>query len=97
MKQTYRRLLRLYPPHIRAIYGDEMRAGFDAGCDQCSSRLSLIRFCSMSMLSLAIDATVERLWTFGSHPSFSGRRPPDFGMVRPPNMGKKEWFHRGHD
>jgi len=44
-------------------------------------------------MSLLIDAIVQRLWTFGSHPSFSGWCPPDLGVVRPPNMGKQEWFH----
>jgi hypothetical protein len=92
MKRTFRLLLNMYPPHVRAIYADEMRAAFESALDRCVSRWSRLRFCSMSILATGIDAAVERLWTLGSHPSFSGCRPTDLGVVRPPNMSKAEWF-----
>jgi hypothetical protein len=92
MKQAYRHLLTVYPPHIRSIYGQEMVLDFEARFDRCDSMLSRIRFCAGSIVALLIDAIVQRLWTLGSHPSFSGRRPADLSVVRPPNMGKGEWF-----
>jgi hypothetical protein len=92
MQRTYRRLLRLYPSHIRTFYGDEMAVGFDSTLDKRRDLLARIRFLTLSIAALLTDATVQRLWTFGSHPSFSGRCSPDLGVVRPPNMGKSEWF-----
>jgi hypothetical protein len=92
MKKMYRRLLALYPSHIRTTYGAEMASAFDANLDRSPSSWSRFRFYAVSIAALVLDATVERLWMFGSHPSFSGRRPPDLGVVRPPNMGKREWF-----
>jgi hypothetical protein len=39
------------------------------------------------------DAASEQLGRLSSHPSFRGRCLPDLGVVRPPNVGKREWFY----
>jgi hypothetical protein len=70
-----------------------MIAAFDSVLDRRHGTLSRTRLLIASIPRLLIDAAVQRLWTLGSHPSFSGRRPSDLGVVRPPNMGKAEWFH----
>ena len=51
MTRAYSCVLHLYPAHIRAIYGAEMRESFES-------------------------------------------RPSDLSVVRPPNVGKREWFYR---
>ena len=93
MKQMYRHLLRLYPAHIRTFYESEMAEAFDSTLNKRQEIFARSRFVAFSLAALVVDAIVQRLWTFGSHPSFSGRCSPDLGMVRPPNMGKGEWFH----
>jgi len=39
-----------------------------------------------------LDVAIDRIHTVYSHRSFHGRSRPNPGVVRPPNMGKKEWF-----
>jgi len=95
MRRLYQALLTLYPPHVRTIYSAEMIRSFEAALSERHGVLSRIRFVVVSTCVILMDATVERLWTFGSHPSFTGRRPSDLGVVRPPNMSKAEWFHAG--
>ncbi len=94
MAHAYLHLLRLYPVHIRAIYGNEMLAAFE-------NRLTSARLCGRgALLRLALvelsrvlpDAACERIAMLSSHPSFSGPCLRDPGLGRPLNVGKKEWF-----
>jgi hypothetical protein len=41
---------------------------------------------------LACDVAIDRINTLYSHRTFHGRTRPNPGVVRPPNMGKREWF-----
>ena len=41
---------------------------------------------------LILDGLAERISTLYSHQSFRGRRTPNPGQVRPPNMSKVEWY-----
>ncbi len=43
---------------------------------------------------LIVDGLAERAATLYSHHSFRGRRTPNPGQVRPPNMSKSEWYGR---
>ena len=44
------------------------------------------------LVLLVVDVAAERVSVLYSHRSFHGRRRPDLGVVRPPNMSKDEWF-----
>ena len=95
MTRAYQALLHLYPYHVRALYGDEMIAGFG---DELQNRRRRGRaatavFLARELLRLLPDAAAERVATFGSHPSFRGRCLRDLGVVRPPNAAKGEWFY----
>lgn len=92
MLRTYRRVLRLYPPHVRAVYGAEMEADFAARLRMRRGRLARALLMGRELLLIVPDAAAERVALLSSHPSFHGRRPPDPGVVRPPNAGKEEWF-----
>ena len=92
MVQWYRHLLRLYPPHVRIIYGAEMLSGFTERARSADSRIRKMRLLLRDVATVLPDAAAERIATFSSHPSFHGARPPDLGVVRPPNVSKREWF-----
>jgi hypothetical protein len=95
MMRGYSYLLRLYPVHIREIYGVEMFASFRERSDsvRVKGRWALLRFLILEFWRALPDAVCERIAMLSSHPSFRGRRPRDFGVVRPPNAGKREWFY----
>lgn len=90
----YRRLLSLYPKDVLGIYGREMADDFERGVAAARGRgrVAQIRFVVRELSWLLCDATAERVATLYSHPSFRGRRLPNPGQVRPPNMSKKEWY-----
>ena len=92
--RMYRRLLRLYPRDIRTLYGDNMVSAFAQQLAACRRRgqIASARFVLGELVRLLPDAAAERIATFGSHHSFHGRRLPDASLVRPPDVGKKEWF-----
>jgi len=94
MVRAYARLLRLYPDDTRFAYGSEFLADFERGCvaARSRSRLSLLRFFVSQTIARAVDVVMDRVHTLYSHRSFHGRTRPNLGVVRPPNMGKKEWF-----
>ena len=99
MTQAYRYLLRLYPVHFRIIYGDEMWTAFERRKALVRRRrpLTMLRLV-ISELCLAVpDAACERIALLSSHPSFRGRCLRDLGVVRPPDVGKKEWFYEDGD
>ncbi len=79
---------------VRFACGEEMLADLRRGHAEHRrrGRLVLARFVCSRVLALLVDVTVERANTLASHRSFHGRGEPDLGVVRPPNMGKKEWF-----
>jgi hypothetical protein len=74
-----------------------MAEAFDSTLNERQEIFARSRFVALSIAALMLDASVQRLWTFGSHPSFSGRCTPDLGVVRPPNMGKREWFYSDNE
>ena len=94
MTRAYRQLIRLYPEDIRFAYGDEMAADFEEGLGRGRRRGQAAHavYVVWRLLVLFCDAAAERVSSLYSHRSFHGRCEPDFGVVRPPNMGKKEWF-----
>jgi hypothetical protein len=94
--RAYWCLLRLYPPHIRAIYGAEMRASFESRrvSARLKGRLAVARLFLVELCQMLPDAASERIGMWSSHPSFRGQRPSDLSIVRPPNVGKREWFYR---
>lgn len=95
MTRTYMRMLRLYPLDIRVLYGDEMVATFAQRFEACRRRglADLVRFAIGEFIWLLCDAADEWLnQKLSSHPSFRGRCLPNPGVVRPPGVGKKEWF-----
>lgn len=96
-KQTMRAytwLLRLYPEDVRYAYECEMRDDFArrlaAACQ--TGNLAVARTVIVGISGLLIDVAAQRAHTLYSHRSFHGRRRPDPGVVRPPNMSKGEWF-----
>jgi hypothetical protein len=90
----YRRLLRLYPRDVRAVYEHEIVDDLERGLRVAreSGRLQSTRFLVRELTWLLFDGTAERVSTLYSHQSFRGRRLPNPGQVRPPNMSKKEWY-----
>ena len=95
MLRAYRWLLFLYPLHVRAVYGREMLADYARRlrAAQSSRPAGSLRLLLGEILHVVPDAAAERIAALSSHPSFHGRRPPNFGVVRPPNVGKHEWFY----
>lgn len=86
--------MRLYPGDTRFAHGREFIADFERGrfAARQRGRLSLLRFVAYELLVLACDVAVDRINTLYSHRTFHGRARPNLGVVRPPNMGKREWF-----
>jgi hypothetical protein len=94
MSTAFQRLLALYPADMRAMYEREMVCDFTVKLANARNRgwLATIQFLSRELSWLLCDALAERASTLYSHPSFRGRRLPNPGQVRPPNMSKKEWY-----
>jgi hypothetical protein len=93
MVAVFKTVLRLYPQDIRFAYGDEMIGGFAAGVGAMRRRpLGRVTYALTQFTLLILDIAAERVSSLYSHRSFHGRRAPDLGVVRPPNMGKDEWF-----
>jgi hypothetical protein len=92
--RLYERLVRLYPADVRFAYGREMIDDLAATYAACRAHgsLRLTSFVARTTLLVLVDVTMEWLNNLYSHRSFHGRRQPDPGVVRPPNMGKQEWF-----
>jgi hypothetical protein len=91
----YEKLIRLYPLDIRVLYGDEMVGTFAQRFEPCRrrGRAALVRFAFGEFVWLLCDAADEWLnLKLSSHPSFRGRCRPNPGVVRPPGVGKDEWF-----
>ncbi len=99
MTRPYLRLLRLYPTNIRLFYGDEMVATFEKreALARLGGRLAMARFTLTEIWRLLPDAACERIARLSSHPSFRGRCQRDLGVVRPPDIGKREWFYDASD
>ena len=95
--RAYWCLLRLYPPHIRVIYGAEMHASFESRLvsARLKGRLAAARLFLVELCRMVPDVASERIGMWSSHPSFRGKRPSDLSIVRPPNVGKREWFYGG--
>ena len=87
-------LLELYPKDVLGIYGREIKDDFERGLAAAhgQGRIAVVRFVVRELSWLLCDAAAERAATLYSHPSFRGRRLPNPGQVRPPNMSKKEWY-----
>src|SRR5205085_4411458 len=94
MRNGYKKLIRLYPADVRFAYGDQMVRDFEQGFAATRPRglAALSAFVVRQLIVLLCDAAAERVNSFYSHRSFHGRCQPNSGVVRPPNMGKKEWF-----
>ena len=94
MTKLFALLTRLYPFDVRYAYGDEMVADFDSRLAITRDRgaLATCRLVAVQFMALMCDAAVERIQSLYSHRTFHGRCQPDLGVVRPPNMGKAEWF-----
>jgi hypothetical protein len=94
MIPAYTRLLCLYPADVRFAHGKEMAADFAQSVSDARQRgrIALLIFVAGRILFLLCDASAERVNTLYSHRTFHGRCRPNPAMVRPPNMGKQEWF-----
>jgi len=90
----YERLVGLYPADVRFAYGAEMLDGWRRGHAErrARGRLRLAAFVARSTASTLLDALAERVNLLYSHRSFHTRGKPNAGVVRPPNMSKREWF-----
>src|SRR4051812_6164267 len=88
----YARLLRLYPQHVLGVYGEEMRSAFAQRQAMADGRWSRLRHLTREVCRVVPDATAERLALLSSHPSLHGARPRDWSVIRPPGVGKREWF-----
>ena len=91
----YETLLVLYPRDVRESYGDEMVRAYDNGLVESRRHgaTAPIRFVARQVMWLFCDAAAERVSNLYSHRSFHGRCRPNMTLVRPPNMGKREWFY----
>jgi len=90
----YERLIGFYPEDVQFAYGQEMLAELSREHNERRGQgfLRLAGFVGSRVASMLIDVVVERANNLYSHRSFHGRGKPNAGVVRPPNMGKKEWF-----
>jgi hypothetical protein len=73
-----------------------MVQAFDQRFHDCRQRghAAVTRFTVGQLLWLLCDAADE--WAnkkLSSHPSFRGRCLPNTSLVRPPGVGKQEWFY----
>lgn len=95
MTRAYKILIRLYPLDIKVLYGQEMVSTFEAGLNERRQRgrTALARFLFGELIWLLCDAAEEWIVKLSSHPSFRGRCLPDARLVRPPGVGKKEWYY----
>ena len=91
---VYSFLIRLYPGDVRFAYGEEMVDALRRDHARCRElgvpRLAM--FVSWTVITTLVDVAAERVNALYSHRSFHGRGKPDSGVVRPPNMGKRECF-----
>src|SRR3954469_2787819 len=96
MLSAYKKLLGLYPADVRFAYGEQMISDFNLGLTLSRQRglAFSAAFLSRHLIFLLCDAAAERVNSLYSHRSFHGRCQPNPGVVRPPNMGKSEWFGR---
>ena len=94
MNTAFQRLLALYPAEVRAMYEREMVCDFTVklAAAREDGRVATIRFLAREVSWLVCDGLAERAATLYSHQSFRGRRAPNPGQVRPPNMSKSEWY-----
>lgn len=92
--RLYEHLVALYPEDVRYAYGLEMQGDFQTRYEERrrDGRFALTAFAFSAVAAVIIDVLVERANTLYSHRSFHGRGKPNPAVVRPPNMGKKEWF-----
>jgi hypothetical protein len=92
--RLYEHLVALYPEDVRYAYGLEMQGDFQTRSEERrrNGRLALTAFAFSAVVTVIVDVLVERANTLYSHRSFHGRGKPNPAVVRPPNMGKKEWF-----
>jgi hypothetical protein len=90
----YARLLRLYPSDVRYAYEREMLDSFGQHVTtwRRNGRAALALAIGRAISILLVDIAAERISGLYSHRSFHGPRKPDWGMVRPPNVSKAEWF-----
>jgi hypothetical protein len=97
MLKAYTSLIRLYPDDVRTAYSAEMRYDFAARYAHAGlgGRIRQFMFVVAEVARVLCDVTAERINTLYSHRSFHGRCAPNPGLVRPPNMGKREWFGGG--
>jgi hypothetical protein len=92
--RAYRLLLTLYPQHVRAMYDGEMLADFRRRLEGVrQARVAALFLFAREVVRVIPDALSEHVAARSSHPSFHGRRPSSLGVVRPPNVGKREWFY----
>ena len=92
----YSRLVSLYPDDIRFAYEDELVADLQQR-HNVDQQVSPVRLCigiAKRTVSTLFDISIARAHCIYSHRSFRGRARPDASVVRPPNMGKQEWFGR---
>jgi hypothetical protein len=94
MTRARAKLLCLYPADVRFAYGEEIAADFAEGISGARRRgwIGLTIFVAGRILFLLCDAAAERVNALYSHRTLHGRCRPNPAMVRPPNMGKQEWF-----
>jgi hypothetical protein len=94
MMRAYERLLRSYPDDTRFAYGSEFLTDFELGMRGCQRKKPT----ESALVRYAPNRRPRRRCGHGSYQcallasllSRPGR--PNPGVVRQPNMGKKEWF-----
>jgi hypothetical protein len=91
----YSRLVALYPDDVRFAYGDELVADLERrhAAGRGTGRLRHAAGVVARLSSLLTDIAMEWANCVYSHRSFHGRARPNSGVVRPPNMSKREWFN----
>jgi hypothetical protein len=94
MTDVYRRLIQLYPEDVRFAYAQEMIDDFDRELSDARKHgtAKVAAYVFRRLLQLFGDAGAERINSLYSHRTFHGRCEPHPGVVRPPNMSKREWF-----
>jgi hypothetical protein len=92
--RLHRLLLRLYPDDVRFAYGREMTSDFQQEYAEARRRgwTAVARLSLASTSWLLADTVAERINSLYSHRTFHSRCRPDAGKIRPPDMGKREWF-----
>jgi hypothetical protein len=92
--RLYGALLRLYPYDFQQLFAAEMAQTFAQAADEHHQRgvTAFATFNAREWGAVVVEAAAEWAAKLYGHPSLHGRCLPDWRLMRPPDVSKKDWF-----